>query len=103
MILKKAIHRAFTLLEVMVAIALLALVGGVVSIKMHDAVEKKKFHSDIERFKEKIIVAQRIAVASQADWSGCLNKGKTGWDFSIHSEERGSKQIKPLHLANVEV
>ena len=97
------IKRAFTLLEVMVAIALLAIVGLVVNLKMHGAIEKKKFQSDIDRFKEKMAIAQKLAVASQTDWTGTLKKEQTGWIFLIQSEDPNSKKIKPLHIAELDI
>lgn len=95
------IRRAFTLLEVMVAIVLLTIVSGVVGLKMHTAIQKKKFHSDIERLKIKMALSQKLAIANEGDWAGTLKKKGKGWIFEASSEE--GKKLAPLHLDPMEI
>lgn len=96
-------RRTFTLLEVMIAFVLIAIASGIVSLKMHGAIEKKKFHSDIDRLKARMCVAQKLAMAGQADWSGILKREGRGWVFSIHCEEVSGKQLIPLHIAKMDI
>lgn len=93
-------QRSFTLLEVMIAICLFAIASGWISFKMHGAIEKKKFQSAINRLKSELIVAQKLAIAMQVDWSGVLKKEKNGWVFSVESQD---KKLKPLHLGQLNI
>ncbi len=96
-------RRAFTLLEVMVAFALIALASGLISYKMQGAIEKKKLHSDVDRIKDRMRVVQKLAIASQSDWAAILKKERKGWVFEVQSQEIDSKKFKPLHIENIEV
>ena len=97
------IRKAFTLLEVMIAIVLLSIVSSLVSIKMTRAVEKKKFQSDVDRLKARMGLAQKLAMAMQADWTGCLEREGDGWIFYIQCDEISNKQLTPLHIASMEI
>lgn len=80
-------RRFFTLLEVMVAIMLIAIASGGVIWKMQGAIRKKQFQSELERFRARLTVCQRLAVAMQADWTGTLKKNGKEWIFDIDCEE----------------
>ena|SRR5579872_1150726 len=91
--------RAFTLLEVMVALALILIVGGLTGWKMHEAVCKKRFQSELSRLQSRIMTCHRLAAAMQCDWKGVLIKEGTGWIFeTICIESPESKKLKPLQL-----
>ncbi len=93
----------FTLLEIMVAIALFAIASGVIGWKMHQAVANKRFQSELEQLQQRLTVAQKLAVAMQADWKGTLKKEKKGWVFEIVCEERTAKHLPPLRLHGMEI
>ncbi len=101
--LKKTTKKLFTLLEVMVAIALLVIASGVIGVKMHQAVEKKHFQSSLERLRARLVVTQKIAVATQADWQGTLTKKDAEWIFKTDCEESKLKKLAPLRLSFTEV
>ena len=96
-------NRLFTLIEVMIALVLLVIISGVISHKMYGAIEKKKFQSDVERLKVRMIVAQKLAVSMQADWSGKLSKEGENWVFSVQCDEVTGKKFKPLHFSKLDV
>ena len=92
-------RRPFTLLEVMIAFFLLTLAAGVIGIRMHKAIQKKKFQSELERLRDRFYVSQRIAVAMQADWKGTLKKEKQGWVFEVRCQEVSVRDLKPLKFS----
>lgn len=94
--------RAFTLLEIMVALVLIAIASTAISLQMRGAIEKKKFNSNIEKLKSRMFVAQKLAIATQADWTGVLKKETNGWTFSVKCDEPG-KQFSPLHLDKMDL
>ena len=96
-------RRAFTLLEMMVAIVILAIVSGIVGLRMHKAIEKKKFQSELERLRVRFTVSQRLALAMQADWKGTLKRERKGWIFETACEEVSGKRLTPLHLEGIEI
>lgn len=83
----------------MIALALFLLAGSVVGWKMHQAVGKKRFESDLARLESQLLVCQRLALTTQADWKGILKKEKEGWIFeTICIDDPHAKKLKPLHL-----
>lgn len=86
----------------MVAVVLIAIASTAVSIQMRGAIEKKKFNSNIERLKSRMFVVQKLAMATQADWTGVLKKEADGWTFSVKCDEPG-KQFSPLHLDKMDL
>jgi prepilin-type N-terminal cleavage/methylation domain-containing protein len=95
--------RSFTLLEILIGIALLAIASGLVGWKMHRAIQKKEFHSALERLKSRFIVCQRLAVATQADWQGQFQKSEAGWVFETTCDEGRVKKLSPLQLGSLEI
>lgn len=95
--------RTFTLIEVMVAFVLLAIASSIVGVRMHKAIEKKKFYSEIERFKNRLFVSQRLALAMQSDWKGVLKKENDGWTFLVTCEESNVRQLKPLRMEKKQI
>ena len=91
--------RSFTLLELMVVFALLAIAGGAVLWKMQGQIASKRFTSQIERLQDRLILSQKLAVASASDWKGTLYKDKEEWVFEIASEEKTTKRFSPLRLS----
>ena len=87
--------RALTLLELVIVIALLALTGSLIGIKLPRALEKKRCATDLERVKESLIAAQKLSVSTQTDWRGLLKKEKDTWVLSLFSED---KRLKPVRL-----
>lgn len=96
-------RRAFTLIEVLIAIVLLAIASSVVGLRMHKAIEKKKFQTELERLRSRLRVSQKLAVSMQADWRGTLKKGEKGWIFEARCEEVEGRRLTPLHLDRLEI
>jgi prepilin-type N-terminal cleavage/methylation domain-containing protein len=96
-------RKAFTLLEVMVAVVLISLGSAVVSVRMYKAIQKKKFHTQLERLRTRLTVSQKLAVASQTDWSACFKKEAHGWVFEVFCDEMEHKKLPPLMLSEIEI
>ncbi len=91
--------RSFTLLEVMVALALILIAGGFAGWKMHQAVCKKRFQSELSRLQSRLLTCQRLATAMQCDWKGVLSKKGSEWNFeTVCIESLDAKKMKPLQL-----
>ncbi len=96
-------QRAFTLLEVLIAIVLLAIASSVVGLRMHKAIEKKKFQTELQQLRSRIKVSQKLAISMQADWRGTLKKEEKGWVFEAKCEEVEGRRLPPLHLDRLEI
>lgn len=96
-------RQSLTLLEVMVAIVIVVIASGVIGLRMHKAIEKKKFQSELARLRVRFTVSQRLAVACQADWKGSLKREGKGWIFETVCEEVSGKKLTPLHFESIEI
>ena len=67
-------RRPFTLLEVMIAIFLIAIASSAMGIRMHRLVEEKKFHASADRLYAELESCRRLALNMQADWIVNLEK-----------------------------
>lgn len=89
----------FTLIEIFAALALLLLAGGLVGWRMHEAVAKKKFFSDLERLQERFEVSKKIAIAMQTDWKGKMKRVGEHWVFDVRCfDQMQVKGFAPLNL-----
>ncbi len=95
--------RPFTLLEVMIALALLLIASGVIGMKMYHAVQKKQFQSAVERLRTRLLVSQKLAVVMQADWKGVLKKKGKEWIFEAACEEVNARKFAPLRFSVAEI
>ncbi|EKE08227.1 MAG: hypothetical protein ACD_17C00277G0002 [uncultured bacterium] len=92
--------RALTLIEIVIACALLALSAGVIGIKMHQVAAKKRFQADVMRFQEQVSVLQKLALVMQADWKGKLKQERGGWIFVAECMEIGVQEMKKIPLGS---
>lgn len=95
--------RSFTLLEILVAITLLAITSGVIGWKLSEAIGKKQFQSQIERLKIRFTITQKMALAMQSDWKAVLKKQGSQWVLETSSEEAGPKKLAPLKLNSLDI
>ncbi len=61
-----------TLIEVMIAIALVLLATSAIGWKMHGMIAKKRFTASVERFRSRLLTCRRLALNMQSDWRGDL-------------------------------
>lgn len=89
--------RPFTLLEVMVAFALLVIAAGAIGLKMHHGVQEKRFRTEMDRLKTRCIACQKMAIAMQSDWEGVLRKEGKKWIFETRClDSIQEKKLSPL-------
>jgi prepilin-type N-terminal cleavage/methylation domain-containing protein len=71
-------RRGFTLLEVMVALALLVMASGAVIWKTRNAIENKQFDTDVSRMQVQLASCYHLAINTHADWKvEALQKGNS--------------------------
>lgn len=87
----------------MVAITLLVIASGAVGLKMQAAVRKKQFHAQLERLQARLLVSQKLAIATQADWKGVLKKQGKEWVYTTSCEEEQARKLTPLKLSSIEI
>ena len=83
--------------------ALLVIASGAIGWKMHKAVAKKQFQSQLERLKDRFTVTQKLAIAMQADWKGVLKKSGKGWVFETVCEEGSARKFAQLRLDSLDI
>lgn len=87
----------------MVAIVLLVMASSVIGWKMHGAVRKKQFQSELERLRARFTATQKLAVATQADWKCVLKKDHKTWILETSCEEGAERKFSPLRLKTMEI
>lgn len=93
--------RTLTLLEILIAIAILAISGGAIAWRMHGAIERKEFSFQIENLKTKMVASQKLALAMQADWKAVLFEKNREWIFETACDE--GKKLAPMKLKAFEI
>jgi prepilin-type N-terminal cleavage/methylation domain-containing protein len=88
-------RRSFTLLEVVVAIALIAIAAGSLGLKLHRLIEKKRFESDVGQFLFQAAACQRLAVNMQSDWRGVFSKQGGDWVFKASCVDQPKERSLP--------
>ncbi len=68
--------KSLTLLELMIGLVLIALVSGVVGVRIGGAMEEKRFRSSVDRLFAELESCRRQALAAQVDWVALLEKKK---------------------------
>jgi type II secretory pathway pseudopilin PulG len=71
--------RPFTVLEIVIVLALIALVAGLGIGSINSLLEKHRFQAEIDRFKEMIQELQIEALALRSDIEIELKKSEEGW------------------------
>lgn len=60
--------RPLTLLELMIGLLLIAVVSGVIGIRIGKAIEEKRFRSSVERLFVELESCRRLALSAEVDW-----------------------------------
>jgi type II secretory pathway pseudopilin PulG len=79
--------RALTLLEIMLVVALLAMVGGVVFWRIDRFIAHKRLEVDASTLKSSLLHARALALYSHADTQVKLRPSKNGWSLEVHRPE----------------
>lgn len=85
----------------MIAISLILIAGSAIGIKLHTAIEKRRFGSSLERFRSRLIDCRQLALNMQSDWKGVLQKTSDEWAFFGYTlDEVRFKNFPPLKLGS---
>lgn len=97
-------NRHFSLLEIVVGLSLILIAGGAVGWKMHSFVETRRFKTDLQQLKSRILTTQMLAVNMQADWEGTLKQDGKNWIFTACClDTPKSKTYTPIKLRVSEI
>ena len=97
-------NRYFSLLEIVVGLSLILMAAGAIGWKMHSFIETRRFKTDLEKLKSRILTTQRLAVNMQADWEGTLKQEGKNWVFATEClDAPKTKAYSPikLHLSDI--
>ena len=93
----------FSLIEVMIAIAICAAVASAIGWKMHGMIVKKRFSSSVERLCSRLLTCRRLAMNMQADWGVSLYcKGNQTFLKAECIDSPEVKALPPLSLGFLE-
>jgi hypothetical protein len=90
--------RPFTLLEIMVGLALILMAAGAIGWKMQGFLETRRFRVSLEQFRSRLLTAQCMAVNMQADWEGVLRRDGKNWTFETVCLDPPSVKGRALKL-----
>jgi prepilin-type N-terminal cleavage/methylation domain-containing protein len=84
---KKKTKRLFTLLEVMIAISILAIGAGALSYRVSSLIAQKQFETDSGRLKSLLLSSRMLALNTHSDWKLTFKKMKRGWSLQLICRE----------------
>ncbi len=96
--------RAFTLLEIAIAIFILSLIGSVVSWQVSQLISSQRFQRDGSDFSILLQEAQALAIIHQTDFEMRLILKNHTWAYQLFSDEplkiidRAQKELKETHF-----
>ena len=93
----------FTLLELMVAFALLLLASGAVSWNIYQAVKKYQFRSDISRLQRQLASCYTLALNTASDWKFSLSYKQNRLRAQAICPLRSEACGKPLFFDSLKV
>ncbi len=79
--------RSFTLLEVMLGIALLAIASGGVFLRVQRMIERKRFDADVSRFRNTLVLTRSLAINTKMDFRLEMNQTLDGWTSRVVCRE----------------
>jgi prepilin-type N-terminal cleavage/methylation domain-containing protein len=80
-------RRAFTLLEVMLVMALLVVAGGAIYWRLDRFVAHHRLETDASRLKSALLHARTLALCSRSDIRLILSPSKKGWSLELQQPE----------------
>lgn len=88
--------RSFTLLEIMMAIMIMAIIAGVVGFELKAMMGVHRFRHDTCRVKEQLERAQLLALVYNADLEVTIAKKKNMWVLTTHSDELALQSLNKV-------
>ena len=82
----------------MVGIAILMMACGAIGLRLHTAIEKKRFTSGLDKLKARLIDTRLIAANMQSDWKGILQLKNGEWIFESYCLDESKFHARSLPL-----
>jgi type II secretory pathway pseudopilin PulG len=79
--------RTFSLLEVMLAIAILAMAGSAVFFRVNKLIERNRFDTDTNRLKALLLSSRTLSLNTHSDWRLDFKKVNNSWEIQLHCLE----------------
>jgi len=76
-------RRFFSLLEVMIAISILAIAAGSLFFRVNRLIEQKRFETDAGRLKSLLLSSRMLALNTHSDWRLHFHKTTKGWEIRL--------------------
>lgn len=93
----------FSLIEIVIAIAILSMCSGAVLFKLNRLIEQKQFDSDKKRLESLFVFARNRAIHSKMDWNICLHAEKSAWNVQMICSEDLEKKESMKKLGDWEL
>lgn len=87
-------YRKITLIEVLIAMALIAMIGGVIAINVQGLLREQRFNSSVELVSNQLQTAQNLMVILNSDVKVVIDKNdQQTYSISLQPEKSVSKQF----------
>ncbi len=80
-------RQAFTILEILIAVTILAFASMAIGWKTYRMIERYRFQSDVKRVQSAFQYAKMLAMNTRADWVWSLMKYENGWQALLICRE----------------
>jgi len=87
-------RRCFTLLEIMVCLAIMALMASVIGVQAKQTLEGSRFQNSVKRLKQEVEMLQMLALIFGSDMQLELKQEKNQFIAITHTDEAVLKQLK---------
>jgi prepilin-type N-terminal cleavage/methylation domain-containing protein len=85
--------RYFTILELMIVIAIVAIAGGGLFWRLSRLIEVKRMETDVARLRGLLLSSRMLAINTKADWQLELQETKGGTSLRLVSLEEPGRQF----------
>lgn len=95
--------RAITFIEVLIAMALIALVASVVGINAHRAWKEQRFFASVEAVADRVDLAQQLMTVHQIDVRLGFRDRDGGWKCWVHADGELPRSLKTVFPPSVDL
>lgn len=93
----------FSLLELMVAISILAIAAGGIFWRINTLIERNRFDTDAQRFCNLLLTSRMLAINTQSDWRLQIENTSNGWDLELVCREDLDQQPVRRKLSSFKI
>lgn len=96
----KTRNRCFTLLEILIVIALLSFAAGLVGINIHHATREQSFNNEVEQVVELLNTAQNLMLMASAEVRVVFKQKPNGIEMKLVCDDKIPEKWAPLICKN---